>query len=211
VNAYEDPTKTRVEFFGGPGSQQQPPQQLQGYPDNQPGVPPGYPALPQRTPINNGDVQFIPGPPPGTSTGVGGQVVQYVRADGVVVDVNGVPIGEAQPAPGGYPVQEPPPPPAPRIPGADYRGGQNVEFSGGPSRPAVAAPGAPVSNNPPQIIATPPTINTEAGSRVAPVPGHPNGGNAVLPPYGVAPPPPPGAPTNLEEARSKIPIPFADS
>ena len=196
ANAYEDSSRTRVEFYGGP----QPPQ---------------YQVAQARSPINNGDVQFMPGPPPGTS--IGGQSVEYYR-DGQNVDQNGNPTGQQpqfQPQPPLPPQSqqfmiESPPPPAPRIPGADYRGGQSVEFSGGPQRPAPIPPGAPVSNQPAQIISTPPTLNTEAGHQVAPIPGYPP--HRQEPPNGFpsVPTPHPGTPQNLEEVRARIPIPLAD-
>jgi hypothetical protein len=181
----EDPTRTRVEFTSGPGAVQQQQEreavrrQTAEFSPNLPafsqaGSMPTLPSLrpePGR-PIVNGDVQFIPGPPPGTSTGVGnGQSVEFIRADGVHVDSNGNPIGGVQsPRLPANPFEEAPP--APLIPGADYRGGTRIEIVGGTHLSPPRIPGAPASNEAAgQIIGHQPSRTTEAGGNILPASG----------------------------------------
>jgi hypothetical protein len=181
----DDPTKTRVEFTSGPGAVIQAQQKAEaiqrsaGFTPHLPSFPTPGSGQPQPaprspgTPIVNGDVQFVPGPPPGTSTGIGnGQSVEFIRADGVHVDSNGNPIGGA-PQQNFNPFEEPAPP-APVIPGADYRGGgpTRVEIIGGTHMLPPQIPGAPASNEAAgQIIGHQPSRSTEAGSSVMPTSG----------------------------------------
>lgn len=185
----DDPSKTRVEFTSGPGAalqhQQRVEQQNQGnnwQPVLDPFAAPPAPPPRQVGPVNSGDVHFIPGPPPGTSTGVGGQKVEFVDQYGRPVDANGKPIVDQNAAPD--------------------------------------LPRTPVSNQPQQIGTNMPTRTVEAGGFVHPtvpptIPVTPTGflsspaageifpGNPPLPP-------PPGAPTTLEEARQVLPIPVME-
>ncbi len=207
----DDPTKTRVEFTSGPGAAQQRAERdalrasMSAFNPVLPAFPtPGQPvaALPSREsgrPIVNGDVQFIPGPPPGTSTGVGGQTVEYTRSDGTPVDVNGNPIGSAPPAPAFVPFQPAADvaPAAPIIPGADYRGATRVEIIGGTHRAPPRIPGAPVNNEGAQIVGHQPSHSTEAGGQVLPTAG-------LFPGVPAAAEPPPGAPRTAAEARSAL-------
>jgi hypothetical protein len=183
----EDPTRTRVEFTSGPGAVQQQQEreavrrQTAEFSPNLsaftlPGAAPTQPALRPEAgrPIVNGDVQFIPGPPPGTSTGIGnGQSVEFIRADGVQVDGNGNPIGGVQsPRLPSNPFEEAPA--APIIPGADYRGGgpTRVEIVGGTHLSPPRIPGAPASNEAAgQIIGHQPSRTTEAGGNILPASG----------------------------------------
>jgi hypothetical protein len=180
---HEDPSKIKVEFTSGPGAvaaAQAAVAQIPGY-HADPFSAPVAPPTPVRGPVNNGDVNFIPGPPPGSPGAVGGQTVEYFGGPG-------------------------------------QGNGQHVEFFGGPGAPAQ--PPAPVSNQPAQIVPNPPTLTTEAGGPVAPIPGRPaNGAPAVgaglglfpgFPGFPSAAEPPPGAPRTAEEARTMIPIPLAE-
>lgn len=207
----DDPTKTRVEFTSGPGAVAQAAERAAAA-QRASTFTPNLPAFPTNTgaaqptrapgsPINNGDVQFVPGPPPGTNSG--GQQVEYVRADGVTVDVNGNPIGARPSGPFANGPVEPPPPPAPIFPGADYGGSPTrVEIVGGPThRTAPLVPGAPVNNEGAQILSHgAQTRTTEAGRAVLPADGL---GMGVLPP---------GAPQNEAEARERLAsiIPLAE-
>lgn len=108
----EDHSKTRVEFTAGPGAvaAAAAAAAAAGATPFQPGSPfaasvpsTSFAASPMHVTaqpglVNTGDVNFIPGPPPGSAGVVGsGQRVEYIK-DGVHVDANGVPIGGA-PAP----------------------------------------------------------------------------------------------------------------
>lgn len=190
----DDPTKTRVEFTSGPGAVQQRAERdalraaASAFSPALPAFPtPGQPtaASPSREsgrPIVNGDVQFIPGPPPGVSTGIGGQTVEYIRADGVHVDANGNPLGggasQASLDPFGHPVP------------AD----EAAAASGTHMNPP-RIPGAPASNEAAgQIIGHQPSRTTEAGGAVLPTSGlfYPDASQ------------PPGAPRTEAEARSVL-------
>lgn len=118
-----DQGKAKVEFFGGPQQ-------------------PTRPSEPVR---NNGDVNFIPGPPPGSPGAVGGQTVEYY----------GAPPGTQ--LPGGQT--------APQVYEAN---GQRVEIFGAPP-----APSAPVSNQPAAIVHGRPPVTVEAGYAIPPAPGGP--------------------------------------
>lgn len=180
AGAMDDPSKTKVEFFAGPGTVPQGGAVIMSNPFTAPPPPPAA-----RTPVNNGDVQFIQGPPAGSPGAVGGQTVEYYNG--------------------------------PNHPGD--AGAQKVEFFGAPPQQAAT----PVSNQPAQIVAPPPTLTTEAGHAVAPIPGgHGHAGlsrPAVPPelqqifpgiPLEAAPPPPVGVPLTEEQARSVMPIPLAE-
>lgn len=175
----DDPTKTRVEFTSGPGAAMQHQQRNQPQPLWQPNVDPFAPQqapLPRQTgPVNSGDVQFIPGPPPGVSTGVGGQTVEYVDQYGRQVDSQGRLLNQGVSAP--------------------------------------ELPRNPVSNQPPAIVPSVQSRSVEAGGQVLPPPSSgfmssPAAGEIF--PGNPAPPPVPGAPTTLEEARQVLPIPIAE-
>jgi hypothetical protein len=185
----DDPTKTRVEFTSGPGAVAQAAERAAAA-QRASTFTPNLPAFPTNTgaaqptrapgsPINNGDVQFVPGPPPGN------------------------PIGARPSGPFANGPVEPPPPPAPIFPGADYGGSPTrVEIVGGPThRTAPLVPGAPVNNEGAQILSHgAQTRTTEAGRAVLPADGL---GMGVLPP---------GAPQNEAEARERLAsiIPLAE-
>jgi len=163
----EDPTKTRVEFFGGPGNRgvQQEldpfgmpmPPTYHGPPSPhhaQQISPPTSRSLPSmpRPPVNSSDVHFIPAAGGGPVSGGGssaGQTVEYYDGPGMPA------------VPGGRTPTS--------VEDSDLtRGGQRVELFGGPPQPAPT-----VSNMPPQIIPNQPTMTTEAGHPVAPTPPSP--------------------------------------
>ena len=189
ASAIDDPTKTRVEFTSGPGAvmqhqQRQMEQAPNWTPTPDPFAPQAQRALPAHSfapapPVNTGDVQFIPGPPPGTSTGVGnGQKVEFVDSYGRPVDGNGKLIGqEAQP--------QNPFPPAPPA---------NTPVSNQPPEIRANVQTRPVEAGG-HVLPPPPTgfMSSPAAGEI--FPGNP------------APPPTPGAPTTYEEARQVLPIP----
>lgn len=181
AGVHDDPSKVRVEFVSGPGAvaaAQAAVAQIPGYAPDPFVTPIAPPAA--RVPVNNGDVQFIPGPPPGAPGAVGGQTVEYFGGPG-------------------------------------QNGAQRVEFFAGPGAQPPAPP-APVTNQPQQIVPNPPTLTTEAGGHVAPIPGQRpapgpqtnGGGHNLFPGFPMPPAPPPGAPRTAEEARAVLPIPIAE-
>lgn len=192
ASAIDDPTKTRVEFTSGPGAAMQHQQRIQEQapswaPTVDPFAPQAQRALPTNAfapapPINTGDVQFIPGPPPGTSTGVGGQKVEFVDKYGRPVDGNGQLIDQGQNT------SSPFPPPA--MPTNNPVSNQPPEIRANVQTRPVEAGG--------QVLPPPPTgfMSSPAAGEI--FPGNP------------APPPTPGAPTTFEEARQVLPIPVME-
>jgi hypothetical protein len=178
VNQLDDPSRTRVTFITNAGF---PPPQQQALMPSQPPTAgaPMVGSIASSPPVRSGDVNFMPGPANGAGA-VGGQTVEFYAgpgqpaAAGQRVEFFGAPAvstpavstpAVSSPADGGPAVSSP------------------VVSGGGSSPPASPTPELPMtgyhpqspiptfSNQPQQILRhTQPTLSTEAGGPVAPVP-----------------------------------------
>ena len=174
VNQLEDPSRTRVTFSTDASFMGAQPQGLL------PSQPPSLSPTPASQPVRSGDVQFMPGALGGGGA-VGGQTVEFYAGPGQPsaawqrVEFFGTP-PSAEPAVSSPlsagPAGSSPAGSSPPAAGLPIGGAMMWNHSQGPI--------PTFSNQPQQILRhTQPTLNTEAGSPVAPTVGAPTVGLAV--------------------------------